>query len=559
MPSLLSSRQGGADPLFSSVEPGLAIWTDCDEAISQAWDAYLKDQAEKAQELAARALAVAAETIAHEAEKEVADMVVAFRSQSAAHVIRGCAREKSGALNQALQEYERATANPGEGILALLRVLAAQESLVGPRIELSAALTRLDFAHDAVILLEDLRSRVELNDPVLRIAVLGRLGQAYCAVASYDQAIEALTAATEPGPDRGESAPDRDDSWLHGTRGWALQATGKFDEARSAYQSALGTQPHHRLWRRGLADAWHALGDTAHAVEQYQQIIKDLEEDTSGLDADAFRILAWCYNRLGDHEEAFRQIINSVIAGPNLLYNQFDLALIALHLGPEVAYREYQKGVKMAASKPIPRRFGLLREAHRNFEEELRRANIRTSSEIDAIDSLLRKNSDSAEQILAELRGLKGMISAWVKLDISAVQAYLYLSDVQNYWDLSETFRVEADPRAEQAQCLNWTLRGEGIDRAWQTQVSEQSPYSRICYISRPGPNGEREGMSFFTYLIPARTGTLLLVRVVFDESAFGRDEQRLIKKLVDADLERLTRVKMQGRTARSRRSLVPN
>lgn len=523
--------------VVGSPPPGIGIWLDCFKSVQQAWDKYVAGRTTESIDLSEKALE-AADAIAGKNEMEVGQMVEAYRSQAAACVVRGCALEKADRSREALESYARATTSPGEGIVALLRALTGDKTLVGPWIELAASLTELDLPHEAIYLLESL-DLDKVNDEVLRTEAYWRLGEAYCAVASYEDAARSLDAAIK-------LDPDRSDGELYGSRGWVQLCRGNFEAARKDFEVALANRPKNWWWRRGLGDACDGLRDPKAAVH-YEQAISDIGEEPSNLDAASFCVLAWCFNRLDEHEEAFRQILNSVVPGAGLLYNQFDRAMIVLHLGVEAALHEYKRSVNMLASKPIPRRVGLLSQAYRNFKQEVARSTdgFTNRAEIEEIERLLLAEISEAATIWETVRSCDATLWSWIVVNKSLMNAYAFLSDYKNYKEFTNAFTVDDDPSQTGSgdKKLKWTVKGAGLDREWTTEKLDLSPYYRICYFSLPTKDMPRDGVSWTTYLLPISGGTLVLVRLMYDSNSFSPREQAALKAQLDADLKGLSAV----------------
>ncbi len=347
-------------------------WLDYDEMIREAWSSYSREDWTTAEAAAARALSAAKDRITRKTEKEFADMAIALRSEAAAHVVSGCVHERRGDIRKAMKEYREAVRSPGEGMLALLNAATADPRLKGPKIELASALCRQDFAHEALVLLDDLQPAINDGEPGLRAAAYAREAEALDAVVDYEGAIEKLDLAIkviEP-----DSAGD--DGWLRGTRGWILRTLARYQEARSDFEAALAKDPENWWWIRGLADVDSALGRGDEAAKLYSSISRAARDNPEQLDAESFAMLAWCHHLLGNQEEAVRQILHSVYLDPGLVSNQFDLALISLGLGQRATRRQYEKGLEKLELKPIPRRYGLLHEARANFESELHRTAV---------------------------------------------------------------------------------------------------------------------------------------------------------------------------------------
>jgi tetratricopeptide (TPR) repeat protein len=525
-------------------------WLDQGEAIKKAWNASLKQDWVRAEEAAARALSAARDAIKSETEKGVDAMAVTLRFEAAAHVVAGCVHERQGDIKSAFARYRQALKHPGEGILALLNATTADPGLIGVGIELASALSAKDFANEALTVLDGLKPGIEQATPALRAAAYAREGQALYATAAYDEAIEKLRAAINLDPE------NDGDGWMHGTQGWALLATGRADEALPVFETARAKDQKNLWWGRGLADAYHALGKEEDARRLYLLVSQDANEEAARLDADSFWILAWCYLRLGEQEEAVRLMLNSVNLNPGLVSNQFDLALILLELGPEAALREYEKAVRMVESKPIPRRYGLLHDALSNFEAQMRRDEIRENEDTKKIRSVLNDAQAATRDVWEQVKSLRSKIWKWAKINVHIPYLYAYLSDAQNARDFVQSFQLEKNASPEE---LTWRLQVEGVRKlTWKTQVKEQIPYSRISHLNVPaGPGTAHDGFSLALTLIPVRDNTLVLVRLAYPTGLITEAESGTLAKHLAGDLERLRKIDILARTVRLRRSLV--
>jgi tetratricopeptide (TPR) repeat protein len=530
------------------------VWPDQGEAVQQAWTSYLKKDWKGAEEAASRALSAATDTIKRETEMEVGAMAVALRSEAAAHVLAGCVHERRGEIQAAFVKYRQGLRNPGEGILALLNAMTADPSLSGPRIELASALCAQNFANEALAVLDDLKPGIEQAPPALRAAAYAREGQALYATADYTETISKLRAAIDLDPDKDA------DGWMHGTQGWALLALGRMQEARPVFEIACAKDPQNMWWQRGLADVYDALGQKGDARRLYRAITQAAKNNPAKLDAESFRILAWCYLRLDEQEDAVQLMLNSVGLNPGLVSNQFDLALILLEFGTGAALREYQKGVRLVGSKPIPRRYGLLHDALHTYEAQPQRDEIKESEDTKKIHALLKSAHDTTRNVWEQVKSLNGKIWKWVRTNVPIAHLYAYLSNPQNSQDFLQSFRPEGvASRGEPGSELTWRLQVEGLRKlTWKTQVTEQIPYSRICHLNVPtGKETAHDGFSLALTLIPVKSNTIVLVRVFYPPGLITEEERGILAKHLEGDLEMLRKIDVLARTLRFRRPLA--
>lgn len=555
-----------------------ADWLDPGTPLGEAWTSYVKNDWDKAMDAASRALSAATETIAREADKEVAAMAAALRSQAAALVVTGCVHERLGEYKPALAKFREASRNPGEAILAMLNAITGDPGLAGARIGLAAAFSGQDFATEALAFLQGLRNDPGQLAPVLRAAAYAQEAQARYAVGDYGMAIERMREAI------GLDSED-DDGWMHGTQGFALlaqalteaaespraMAPDRLEEARAAFQFAREKDDANWWWRRGLADVYDALGQSDKAKELYRSICQDAQKHPEKLDAAAFEILAWCYQRLGMQDEAVSQIVNSTHLKPNLVFNQFDLALILLAMGPDAALWEYKEAVRLVTVKPIPRRYGLLHEGLINFEAEVRRRGIE-GEEVVAIRELLTESKAEAKRLWDQIRNQEGQIWKWACVPHPVIPVYNYLSNHRNWADFMRSMELQDEASAgsggagEQA----WRLRGDGLRAlSWRARVVERSPFYRVSYINVPPDeradpdhagfwraDQERDGFSCAVTLVPVKNRTVVLLRLVYPKGLLTEQEVAALAEQLEGDLQRLSTVDIAARFQRSRMAI---
>jgi tetratricopeptide (TPR) repeat protein len=562
------STERPADPPRTSASlPDFDHWIDYDKSIGEAWSLYTSRSWKGAGEAAEHALSAATDRIASSTEKEFGDMARVLRSAAAAHVIWGCAHERSGDFLKALEQYREADRSVGEGMLALLNAAAADPTLQGPKIELAAALGRGDFAYEAIVVVDELRPAIDDGDFILRAAADKVEAKALVAVADHDAAIKRLDRAiqTIQSAPRTMQATEQDladeDGCLRGARGSILRTLGRYAEARPDFEAALATDPENWWWMRGLADVDQAQGRQADAQKGYISISRVAKENPSRLDAASLAMFAWCHHMLGNRDEAVRQILHSLYLDPGLVSNQFDLALISLIPGPKAAFRRYEIGLERSKLKPIPRRYGLLQQARRDFESELERIKADKSQAIEEIHELLLNAEREAKAEWERLRACDGGFGRWMKFGAPIFHVYSYLTSPENYQAFLKTFHCERNgDKLDLGAELTWSLGTPGVRaRTWKTRVGELSPDSRICHISvAPASDSAPTGFSWTITLIPVRSQTLLLSRFSFEKSRFSEAEQAILSERLDRDLDQLGKINDDLASAlRFRRSLM--
>jgi len=108
------------------------------------------------------------------------------------------------------------------------------------------------------------------------------LGQLRLTRGEADSAIRELTAFAESGPRPRFLAP------AYNLLGAALEQRGSPLEAAEAYQKAAAAWPYDYLRAQSLMDAgraFSAAGDSGRAAAMYEQVLKDLDETPSALEA----------------------------------------------------------------------------------------------------------------------------------------------------------------------------------------------------------------------------------------------------------------------------------
>ena len=169
-------------------------------------------------------------------------------------------------------------------------------------------------------------------------------------LADYPAAVEAATLATELAP-RQPAA--------HIVRAWALENLGgpHLDEARIAYETALGLDPQALRARVGLADVLHRSGRSADAQELYRSIAMDTAANHL-VDAANLELEGWSLYRLDRLDEAIARFREALERQDDRIAVRFDLALALLAAGRiDDAVRAYENAVDgVMATEPELRR-----------------------------------------------------------------------------------------------------------------------------------------------------------------------------------------------------------
>ncbi len=108
------------------------------------------------------------------------------------------------------------------------------------------------------------------------------LGQLRLTRGEADSAIRELRTFAESGPQA------RFEAAAYNLLGEALEQKGRMAEAGEAYAKAAATWPYNYLKAQSLLDAgrtFRAAGDTARAVQSYQQVVRDFGSSPGALEA----------------------------------------------------------------------------------------------------------------------------------------------------------------------------------------------------------------------------------------------------------------------------------
>lgn len=239
---------------------------------------------------------------------------------------------------------------------------------LGDRAQMIQALLAL---YDARKLQGEFDQLLEILDRALALDpnapdVLATKGDLLCEFAEYEAANDALEAANQL---------DSGSSWAYQMQGWALANLGpsRAAECLRVYETAANIQPDNLWAHKGIAEAYHLMGDETRAAEKYRWVIEQLRELPPDKEDPALQ--AWCHYRLGEFAtavELYARLLQESEDEP--LFNQFDYALSLLCGGSHArALEEYQRGIEFVEERQALGRRGLLFVAIDDLEEAMAR------------------------------------------------------------------------------------------------------------------------------------------------------------------------------------------
>jgi tetratricopeptide (TPR) repeat protein len=204
-------------------------------------------------------------------------------------------------------------------------------------------------------------------------------------LANYPAALEAATLATELAAH---------DPRAHTVRAWALENLGgpHLDEARIAYETAIGLDPAGLRARVGLADILHRSGRPADAKELYRSIAGDTAAGHAE-DAASLELEGWSLYRLDRLDDAIATFRRALERERDRIAVRFDLALALLAAERiDEAVRAYQDAVGGVMETEPARRRAPLTVASQDLAEALAtHPKLATSSRVKAVATTLRR------------------------------------------------------------------------------------------------------------------------------------------------------------------------
>jgi len=165
---------------------------------------------------------------------------------------------------------------------------------------------------------------------------------------------------------------DSENSWAFQMKGWALSNLGqeRAQECLTAYETSVALDDDNYWAHKGVADAYHLLGEAILAAEKYQWLVnKLLAQEESSRDQD---LLAWCYYRLGEYQKAVDTYEQVMERTEDRLFNQFDYALsLMCNQEYQRSLQEYRQGIEWVSQRQPPGRRGFLYVAIDDLQEAL--------------------------------------------------------------------------------------------------------------------------------------------------------------------------------------------
>ncbi len=162
---------------------------------------------------------------------------------------------------------------------------------------------------------------------------------------------------------------DAQPAWPYQSLAWATERSGALQDAIDAWRDAEERSADDPWAIKGRANALAQTGREEEAAGLYRQVLDVLDakagsdaepRDEASLDSDDLALAGWCRLCLGEHADAVKLLISSVVvrADPSV---QYDLALAMACAGQtRQAKREYQRGLDALHDVDELRRRGLL-------------------------------------------------------------------------------------------------------------------------------------------------------------------------------------------------------
>lgn len=253
-----------------------------------------------------------------------------------------------------LAENLRIVGRSDEALTHYDEMLAANPERVNALGGKAAALVSLERHEEALPILE----RALAIEPEyvfgisIKAAALSDGGQ-------HEQAADLLTGAMLDG--------DLAAAYSLRLKGFACRVLRRYDEAKRVLEHAVAIERDDLSAQQALADVCRSTGERDRAREMYKRIIDAAAGDTA---PETLAMVGWCHMWLDNYDSAVQSLVDAVSRGQKMTYAQFDLALTLLcSRREELAVREYERGIQMAANDSVWRRRGLFRLALTDFAE----------------------------------------------------------------------------------------------------------------------------------------------------------------------------------------------
>jgi tetratricopeptide (TPR) repeat protein len=404
-----------------------------------------------------------------------------------------------------------------DGMLAARRAVELNPREVQAHLTLGSILGDMEYPDEALDALDAVDP--DLVRGPFQVECLGTRGEVLIAMGDFTTAEECLAQAVGLEPTR---------AWLRGLRAWALEHLSRAPEALTEYRAAAERSPTNWWWAKGIANALYLANDRKQAQEEYTKVARRVEEQAGSrsLDAEDIGLLGWCYYRMGEYSKALRHILQSLTLNPRFVAEQFDLALVLQALGrEEAALREYEKGVEMIQTRPISRRYGLLRVALRDLDVARRDEEAKWAKAHAVVQDALSKVTSWLQQAAR----FPGHLTRAITINAPTSVVYYHVAQFERYPRfIEEVLEVKWD---EKNELLSFRTKLGGEERAWHARVVEQVPQARLAYQSTTD-----EGYGYAVTLIPDASATYLMARLCFNPAKVPGDaataQQNMVRGL---------------------------
>jgi tetratricopeptide (TPR) repeat protein len=267
-----------------------------------------------------------------------------------------------------------------DALRALDRALELEPGNTWAMASFAAALLAKERYDEALDELDEVLER----DPAYAFA-MGTRGEIKATLAEWKGAIADLSRSIEL---------DASSAWFNGVLGWAYENDEQPAAALEAYTAAAKLDDTSLFWRRGRAEALHALRRPDAAAE-FKGVINEWRSKPDP-QTEELSVVGWSYYRLGKHDKAVRAYTDGMALSSDREPTQFDLALALAAGGREpLAISEYERAVELARRKHQRRQRALVMVARRDVSNAIRLLDE------EAAERTLRTEQQAAQKALA--------------------------------------------------------------------------------------------------------------------------------------------------------------